>query len=77
MKQINKETPIYIFSGKNDPAGGRGKTITRLAKMYEEDLGIKKVTLKLYEGGRHEMLKEINKEEVYQNIYKEIEKLIK
>lgn len=38
--------------------------------MYEEirAAGVRDVTLKLYEGGRHEMFNEINQEEVYADL---------
>ncbi len=39
-------------------------------QVYEEikAAGVQDVTLKLYEGGRHEMLNEINREEVYADL---------
>ncbi len=77
LKQIDPEIPIYLFSGKNDPVGSQGKNVKKLAKMYEDKLGVKNVSLKLYDEGRHEMLNEINKEEVYEDVYKEVKKLIK
>ena len=58
-----KHLPIYIFSGDKDPVGEMGKGIKKVAKQYEK-AGINDLTLKIYEGGRHEMLNEINKEEV-------------
>lgn len=58
-----KNLPIYIFSGDKDPVGEMGKGIKKVAKQYKK-AGINDLTLKIYEGGRHEMLNEINKEEV-------------
>lgn len=58
-----KNLPIYIFSGDKDPVGEMGKGIKKVAKQYK-NAGISDITLKLYEGGRHEMLNEINREEV-------------
>ena len=39
-------------------------------KVYEElkAAGVKELTLKLYEGGRHEMFNEINREEVWADL---------
>ena len=39
-------------------------------QVYEEirAAGVRDVTLKLYEGGRHEMFNEINQEEVYADL---------
>jgi alpha-beta hydrolase superfamily lysophospholipase len=61
-----KDLPIYIFSGDKDPVGEMGKGIKKVANQYKK-AGINDLTLKIYEGGRHEMLNEINKEEVEQD----------
>ena len=59
--------PIYIFSGDDDPVGEYGKGVLT---VYNRLLNAKlmDVTLKLYPRGRHEMLNEINKEEVYEDV---------
>jgi alpha-beta hydrolase superfamily lysophospholipase len=64
---IPKNLPILIFSGDKDPVGGRGKGVKKLYNTYKK-AGIQEVTLKLYPGGRHEMLNEINKEEVMRDV---------
>lgn len=64
---MNKDTPIYFMSGVMDPVGECGKGV-KIAYENFCKAGMKDVTLKLYEGGRHEMLNEINKDEVYGNI---------
>ncbi len=75
-KEINRQTtfnatpkklPIFIFSGDKDPVGEMGKGIKRVVKQYKK-AGINDLTFKLYEGGRHEMLNELNKEEVEQDV---------
>ncbi len=58
-----KDLPIYIFSGDKDPVGEMGTGVKKVAKGYQK-AGVHDLTLKIYEGGRHEMLNEINKEEV-------------
>lgn len=63
MRNIPKNLPIYLFSGDMDPVGKDCKTLYPLIKTYEK-LRIKDVTYKFYKGGRHEMLNEINKDEV-------------
>lgn len=63
LNLIPKNLPIYIFSGDKDPVGKYGKGVTRLYNTYKK-YGIKDVSLKLYPGGRHEMLNEINRDEV-------------
>jgi alpha-beta hydrolase superfamily lysophospholipase len=63
FKATPKDLPILMFSGDKDPVGEMGKGVTRVAKQYKKR-GINDFTFNLYEGGRHEMLNEINAEEV-------------
>lgn len=67
-KQIRKDLPIFIISGDKDPVGGMGELVKNLYEMYKE-LGFN-VEMKLYEGARHEILNEINKQEVYNDALK-------
>mgnify|MGYP003301043017 CR=1 FL=1 len=67
IELIDNDLPIYIMSGDNDPVGNFGKGTTLLYNKLKS-VGIKDLTLKLYKDGRHEMLNEINKEEVYKNV---------
>lgn len=74
LKDITNETwginvknmPILIISGDKDPAGNNGEG----PKEAEEFLikGGKNPKLLLYKDARHEVLNELNKEEVYQDI---------
>ncbi|WP_042274917.1 alpha/beta hydrolase [[Clostridium] dakarense] len=76
LKRIPIGLPIYIMSGDKDPIGKNGKGVLRLKDRYI-DLGVKDVSCKLYEGGRHEMLNEINKDEVIENILSWIDSKVK
>lgn len=67
--------PILIFSGDKDPVGEMGKGVTRVYDMLK-DIGIENVTLKLFKDGRHEMLKEINRQEVFEYVLKWIQSKI-
>lgn len=67
FKNTPKSLPIYIFSGDKDPVGEMGKGVKRVAINYKK-AGITDLTLKLYEGGRHEMLNEVNKNEVEKDL---------
>ena len=64
MAKIPKNLPFYLFSGAMDPVGGQGAGIEKLATVLK-DAGIEDISCKLYPGGRHEMLNETNKLEVY------------
>jgi len=62
------ELPIHIFSGELDPVSGKdGKEVKRVAESYRS-ANQKDVTLKRYPGGRHEMLNESNREEVFADV---------
>ncbi|MBU3144151.1 alpha/beta hydrolase [Clostridium sp. CF012] len=69
IRNIPKGLPVYIFSGDKDPVGKNGKGVLRLVKTYSEH-GMMNLTYKLYKDGRHEMLNEINKEEVIIDVIK-------
>jgi len=58
-----KELSIYMFAGDEDPVGDMGRGVKKVASQYIS-AGVNDLTLKLYEGGRHEMLNETNKEQV-------------
>ena len=67
INTMNKDKPIYFMSGDSDPVGENGKGVTKAYKAFCK-AGLKDVTMRLYPGGRHEMLNETNKESVYQDI---------
>lgn len=64
---IPNDLPVLIFSGDKDPVGNAGKNVT---KLYDKlvQTGIKDIQFKLYPDGRHEMLNEINRREVYNDV---------
>ena len=70
QKNINKtpkDLPVLIFSGDKDPVGNNGKGVTEVYNKFKK-AGVKNLSLKLFTDGRHEMLNETNKNEVYQFI---------
>lgn len=67
--RIKKDLPILIISGDKDPVGNNGKGLLNLKIRYEKS-GIEDVKCTLYKDARHEILNEINKEEVKQDIMK-------
>ena len=72
VARMEKTKPVYFMSGKEDPVGDYGEGVERAYKAFC-DAGCTDVMLKLYPGGRHEMLNEINKDEVYHDILNWIE----
>lgn len=63
INKMNKNKPILFMSGSEDPVGDFGKGVEKAYKAFIK-AGIKDVSMKLYDGGRHEMLNEINNKEV-------------
>ena len=63
LDKIAKDLPILVISGENDPVGEFGDGPKKLTQIYR-DTGIIDVTCKLYPNCRHEILNELNKEEV-------------
>lgn len=69
---IRKDLPILIFSGDKDPVGDFGKGVKKVYNKLN-NLKIKDTKMILYKDGRHEMLNELNKIEVYNDILKWLE----
>lgn len=59
----DKNAKILILSGSNDMVGGKGKLVAKLSDKLTNAGFAPEV--KLFEGGRHELLNEKNKKEVY------------
>jgi alpha-beta hydrolase superfamily lysophospholipase len=60
------ECPVMVIAGDHDPAAGMGAYATSLAAAL--DAADVSTTLRLYEGARHELLNETNRDEVTADI---------
>ena len=67
LSSIRKDLPLFIISGDKDPVGGMGKLVAKLYDKYVS-VGMTNVSMKLYRDARHEILNELNKEEVYSDV---------
>jgi alpha-beta hydrolase superfamily lysophospholipase len=67
LKQIPPGKPVLIIAGKSDPSGFFGKAPLKIGKLLSR-YAKAKVDMKLYPEARHEILNEINKEEVYGDV---------
>ncbi len=63
LRKMDPATPVLFFSGDRDPVGQNGAGVDRVAGWFRQ-AGAEDVTVHLYPGGRHEMLNEINREQV-------------
>ena len=66
-RAVPKTFPLLIVSGGDDPVGNNGEGPRKVAEMFQQT-GHIDVTLRLYPGGRHEILNETNRCEVYDGI---------
>ena len=67
IDRMCQETPVYFMSGDADPVGENGKGVTRAYNAFCR-AGLHDVKMRLYPGGRHELLNETNREEVYKDV---------
>jgi len=63
LKKVREDLPVYLISGSEDPVGEQLEGVHQLIHRYE-DAGLYDVSHDFYEGGRHEMLNETNRDEV-------------
>ncbi|MGX7024774.1 alpha/beta fold hydrolase [Vagococcus hydrophili] len=68
FKSIDKELPILIISGEKDPVGNYGKGPRKVAIELTDNY-FSDVTLRLYHDLRHEILNEVEKEDVMNDLY--------
>ena len=62
-RRIDHDIPLLIFIGSEDPLGGP-RSVELLARAYRRRGGLSDVEVTIYEGGRHEMFNETNRDEV-------------
>ena len=67
IRNASRRVPMLWLAGTMDPVGNFSKGVSSMVARYRK-LGFDKIELKTYEGARHELLNEINREEVYADI---------
>jgi alpha-beta hydrolase superfamily lysophospholipase len=72
-KKIRKDLPVLFISGSADPVGNNGKGVFQVAEELTK-AGLQQVAVYLFEGMRHEILNEQNKELVYEVIVRWLRK---
>ncbi len=63
---VSKQLPIFLQAGEMDPVGGYGKDIVTVYEMLKNS-GVENVCYKLYKEDRHEILNELDKQQVWQD----------
>lgn len=72
-RRTSRNLPILLISGKDDPVGDYGKGVKKVYKKFKEK-GMRNVSMRLYAQKRHEILNELEKEQVYKDILDWLEK---
>lgn len=73
LRKMPKDLPVLIVSGEDDPVGNFGKDPKTVYEAFKS-IGMKNLDLKLYPNDRHEILNEIDKALVYEDIYNWLKK---
>jgi alpha-beta hydrolase superfamily lysophospholipase len=74
IARIRKDLPIYVFVGDKDPINQDLALLKPLIDRYR-DAGLADLTVKVYRGGRHEMLNETNRPEVVADLMAWLERV--
>ncbi len=68
IEKVPATLPLLFVSGEDDPVGDMGKGVRKVYRLYQAT-GHKDVSCKLYADDRHEILNELDKEQVFEDIY--------
>ena len=67
LAKMPKSLPVWFIAGAEDPVGGYGSGVERAAKEFRK-AGMEQVFLQLYPLCRHEVLNELNRQEIFEDI---------
>ena len=75
LSRMRKDLPVFVISGGDDPVGGYGEGVKKTVQAFT-GVGMENVSMRLYPLCRHELLNELNREEVYNHILTWIQKQV-
>lgn len=67
LRRIPQSLPIHLIAGTHDPVGENGDGVRRLHDLYRK-AGLRRVTMRLYEEARHELVNETNRDAVTDDV---------
>ena len=67
LNRMPKDLPLLFLAGDADPVGEQSKGVQRAIDSLKA-VGVQNITQKFYPGARHELLVEINRQEVFADI---------
>jgi alpha-beta hydrolase superfamily lysophospholipase len=65
--RIPKRLPIHVIVGGDDPVGANTKSVRQLLDAYRS-AGLERVSHRFYDGARHELFNETNRDEVTRDL---------
>lgn len=68
IKNIDKNIPVLLVAGVDDPVGKMGKGVVKLANLYKK-AGLNNVITRIIPNMRHEILNEDKHQLVYEDIF--------
>lgn len=68
VNNMPKSLPVHFIAGEKDPVGNYGEGVRKAFDSFRK-AGMEQVTLKLYPQDRHELLNELDKKQVYEDLY--------
>ncbi len=66
-KLVRRNMPVLMIQGDADPVGNYGRGTAKV-RDWLYDGGVRSVEYKIYPGARHEVLNEINRQDVYNDV---------
>ena len=72
FKNMPKDLPVLLISGSDDPVGSYGKGVEAAAESFRAH-GVTHVDVKLYPADRHEILNELDRQQVYEDLWRWME----
>ena len=67
LKKMKKHLPVFFIAGGEDPVGPYGKGVEKAASAFRK-AGMINVACKIYPDCRHEILNELNRDEVFRDV---------
>lgn len=72
MEKMDEDLPVLFIAGEDDPVGDFGRGVKKAVNAFKSS-GMMDVECILYPECRHELINELNKEEVFQDILEWLE----
>ena len=67
LNAMRKDLPVFFIAGGDDPVGSYGKGVRQTAEEFKKQ-GMEDVSIRVYPLCRHEILNEINRDEIYEDV---------